>query len=360
MGLADAGADGWRNPMAKIPAKSITDLITAIERTRDAIQHAGEEGRAKLQGIQVDPTLNGLPRNAANAFDEKAWDALSEPDQQADRARLVQVRDALALLVEDGPPESGHVMHDAYASHPAVITFLVVGILAMVGLLVAVHHFWSDATSSDPTARIHAAVEAQEEAAKAQEAVAKAKELVKPQGSDAGAPGSAERLLADRLKQEAEKAQQDVKEKADRARAAIEAIGSVRAAEPAVLRMVMLLGALGGVLHFLGSFVMFVGNRRLKRSWLPYYVVMPFTGAGLAAIVYMLLRVGILSPTDGTGAPTGISNLNLMAVYAFATMAGLFSRAATDKLGEVFATIFRTGTPPSKDPVGQSGGKGQT
>jgi hypothetical protein len=116
--------------------------------------------------------------------------------------------------------------------------------------------------------------------------------------------------------------------------------------------MVVLLGALGGALHFLGSLVKFIGNRQLKRSWLPYYLAMPFTGAGLSLIVYMLLRVGLIAPTGTGGAGAGLAHLNLMAIYAFAVLSGLFSRAATEKLGEVFGTVFKTSAPPSKDPVG--------
>jgi hypothetical protein len=67
----------------------------------------------------------------------------------------------------------------------------------------------------------------------------------------------------------------------------------------------------------------------------------------------MLLRDGLLSPS-GTSTPGGTSfaNLNLLAIYAFAVLSGLFSRVALDKLGEVFGTIFRTLATPSKDALG--------
>ena len=72
----------------------------------------------------------------------------------------------------------------------------------------------------------------------------------------------------------------------------------------------------------------------------------------MAPIVYMLLRVGIINPSGVSGDGSSVANLNLMAIYAFALMTGMFSRAATDKLGEVFSTVFETSSAPSKDALG--------
>ena len=116
--------------------------------------------------------------------------------------------------------------------------------------------------------------------------------------------------------------------------------------------MVILLGALGGSLHLVGSLVKYVGNRQLKRSWLLYYLYTPVAGAALAPIVYMLLRVGILSPTSSSTGASNIANLNLIAIYAFAALSGLFGKTALDKLAEVFKTIFRSGELPTKDSIG--------
>ena len=79
---------------------------------------------------------------------------------------------------------------------------------------------------------------------------------------------------------------------------------------------------------------------------------MPFTGAGLAPIIYMMLRVGIVSPSGISSNGSGVSNLNLMAIYAFAILSGLFSKTATDKMAEVFNTLFSTAGTKSKDSLG--------
>jgi hypothetical protein len=113
--------------------------------------------------------------------------------------------------------------------------------------------------------------------------------------------------------------------------------------EALALRMVVYMGMLGGCLHLLSSFVRYVGDRKLARSWLLYYMAVPVQGGGLALLIYLLLRVGVLAPAEnGSG---GIAQANLIGIYAFAGLTGMFARSATEKLGEVFLTIFRTSKP---------------
>ena len=109
--------------------------------------------------------------------------------------------------------------------------------------------------------------------------------------------------------------------------------------ETLVLGMVILFGASGGCLRLIASLIKYVGNRQLHKSWLLYYYVMPFQGAILAPIVYMLLRVGVLAPS--VGGQGGTAQVNLLSMYVFAALTGLFAKNATDKLSEVFTTIFR-------------------
>lgn len=108
--------------------------------------------------------------------------------------------------------------------------------------------------------------------------------------------------------------------------------------EFAALRMVVLMGCLGGFLHFTSSLAKYVGNRQLLRSWAFYYLLMPIEGAALAPVIYLLLRVGVLSP--GASAQNGTENLNLVGIYGFAALSGLFSKQAIDMLAQVFTTIF--------------------
>lgn len=113
---------------------------------------------------------------------------------------------------------------------------------------------------------------------------------------------------------------------------------SAKATEGQVLRMVILMGALGGAIHWMSSLVNYIGNGNFFRRWIPYYLLAPFQGAALAMLVYLLLRVGVLTP--GQNADPGKS-LNLLGLYAFAGLTGLFAKQAIEMLRDVFAVIFK-------------------
>jgi hypothetical protein len=103
-----------------------------------------------------------------------------------------------------------------------------------------------------------------------------------------------------------------------------------------LLLLVMVTGALGSFVHTATSFSDFVGNQKLSTNWVWWYVLRPFIGMALAAIFYVAIRAGFLS---GGGQP---NTINLFGLTAVSGMVGMFSKQATDKLSEVFNTLFRT------------------
>jgi hypothetical protein len=116
-----------------------------------------------------------------------------------------------------------------------------------------------------------------------------------------------------------------------------------------LLLLVLLGGALGSFLHTAQSYSDYVGNRTLKRSWAWWYSLRPFIGAGLALVFYAAVRGGVLAITTGSNAKA--SELNPFGVVSVAAMVGMFSKAATTKLGDVFDTLFKSDKPKDKDPV---------
>jgi hypothetical protein len=109
------------------------------------------------------------------------------------------------------------------------------------------------------------------------------------------------------------------------------------ASEAQIVRMVILMGALGGAIHWMSSLVNYIGNGNLFRRWIPYYLLAPFQGAALAIVVYLLLRVGVLANPAGNAA----EHLNLLGLYAFAGLTGLFAKQAIEMLRDVFSVIFK-------------------
>jgi hypothetical protein len=96
-------------------------------------------------------------------------------------------------------------------------------------------------------------------------------------------------------------------------------------------------GGLGAYVHLATSFSDYAGNERLSSSWTWWYVFRPFIGMALAEMVYLAIRGGFFNAS--VAAPAVI---NPYGVAAIASLTGLFSRQATDKLREVFETLFRT------------------
>ncbi len=99
---------------------------------------------------------------------------------------------------------------------------------------------------------------------------------------------------------------------------------------------VMLAGALGSYLHGVNSFVTYIGNRKFVSSWAPWYLLRPFMGVAMAVVFYVVVRGGVLVLSGG------VSQVDPYAMMTVAALAGMFSKQASDKLAEVFDTLFRS------------------
>ena len=118
--------------------------------------------------------------------------------------------------------------------------------------------------------------------------------------------------------------------------------------EKALLLVVVFSGALGAFLHVATSFSDYVGNRRLMRSWLWFYILRPVVGAGLALLFYFAVRGGLFTTSAGS------SDLNPYGMAALGAMVGLFSKQATNKLQQIFDTAFSVGEGEGDDARGDS------
>ena len=105
--------------------------------------------------------------------------------------------------------------------------------------------------------------------------------------------------------------------------------------EAAFLLLVITVSALGSYLHAAVSFSDYVGNRRLARSWIWWYLLRVLVGTGLAVLFYFAVRGGFFA--SGTKS----NDVNPYGIAALAGLVGLFSKQATDKLREIFDTAFR-------------------
>lgn len=119
--------------------------------------------------------------------------------------------------------------------------------------------------------------------------------------------------------------------------AAISYLGwSGTVSKPVVFVIVTLAGgALGGALHAIASLTAHVAEGDFKPSWTMWYLANPVVGAALAAAFLFVLQAGL----GGQAAPTAGG---LYGIAAVATLVGLFSRHALDKLKDIFDVAFAT------------------
>jgi hypothetical protein len=113
-----------------------------------------------------------------------------------------------------------------------------------------------------------------------------------------------------------------------------------------LLLLVIVAGMLGAFIHGATSLADYIGNNRFNRTWTWFYVLRPGIGMALALVFYFVIRGGFLTTSGGAG------DINPYGIAALAGMVGMFSKQATDKLSEVFSTLFRSaGDAQRRDPL---------
>ena len=94
---------------------------------------------------------------------------------------------------------------------------------------------------------------------------------------------------------------------------------------------------LGSFVHSATSFATYLGNHKLLRAWVGWYVLRPVIGMALGLVFYFLLRAGLVT-TESAAA------VNEFGVAAVSALAGMFSKQAADKLEEVFDGMLASHT----------------
>jgi hypothetical protein len=106
--------------------------------------------------------------------------------------------------------------------------------------------------------------------------------------------------------------------------------------ETDLLVLAVVFGALGSFLHVAKSFATFAGNRALVASWTWWYALQPLVGMALSMVFYVVIRGGFFASgaTASAVSPYGVAGTS--------GLVGMFSKQATDKLNELFSTLFQT------------------
>jgi hypothetical protein len=109
--------------------------------------------------------------------------------------------------------------------------------------------------------------------------------------------------------------------------------------------LVVLSGALGGLVKSLVELGHNIGKRQLKWSYMMSYCSFPIIGATLGVVLYLVIRAGFVG-FDKTAA------LNAYGYLALAVLGGLFAHLFLGKLRKVAEAFFEEGAPAVGEPGG--------
>jgi hypothetical protein len=96
----------------------------------------------------------------------------------------------------------------------------------------------------------------------------------------------------------------------------------------------LLAGAMGSFIHAATSFSNYVGEGKIDRKWIWWYILRPVIGMAVALTFYMIFRAGLFAGMQ-------IELLNIYGVLTLAALSGLFTDRATLKLEEIFQSLFK-------------------
>lgn len=123
--------------------------------------------------------------------------------------------------------------------------------------------------------------------------------------------------------------------------------------EARLLAIVLVSGALGSSVFAARAFATFHGLKRYDPDWNWWYVMRLPIGMGLALFLYLVIRGGLFTASVGNSDQV-LQTANPFGFAALAALAGMFAKEASDKLEEVFQSVFSTSDkqqPAAKSPV---------
>ena len=109
--------------------------------------------------------------------------------------------------------------------------------------------------------------------------------------------------------------------------------GNNLSSDQGLIILAFLAGIAGSFLHAAQSLSSYLGNTEFKGSWTSWYFLRPWVGGILGLVIYFAFRAGLIA---------GASVVNPYGVVAIGLLGGWFSKTTTDKMQEVFETLFKT------------------
>jgi len=101
-----------------------------------------------------------------------------------------------------------------------------------------------------------------------------------------------------------------------------------------LILLVIVLAALGAQIRCVKSVWWYVGNRKLKKSWVPMYLLSPLVGSMLGFVFYLLVRGGLVALGGQMETPSEV------ALAGASALVGMFSDEASMKFKALAQAIF--------------------
>jgi len=109
--------------------------------------------------------------------------------------------------------------------------------------------------------------------------------------------------------------------------------GKIGSVDQGLVMLAFFAGLAGSFLHAAQSLSSYLGNQSFKASWGTWYFLRPWIGGILGVAIYIVFRAGLIA---------GATAANPYGIAALGILGGWFSKTTTDKLQEVFETLFKT------------------
>jgi hypothetical protein len=116
--------------------------------------------------------------------------------------------------------------------------------------------------------------------------------------------------------------------------------------EGRLILLALVCGGIGGFLHGIRSYSIFIGNQGLGKNWVWWYIMKAPQGGGLALIFYLLARIGMFTLSQGG------EGVNQHGIAALCILAGLFSDIAIRKLRDIFNEMVKPSEEKLADQLG--------
>jgi hypothetical protein len=124
------------------------------------------------------------------------------------------------------------------------------------------------------------------------------------------------------------------------------ALSFISSLEAQFFAVVAIAGALGASISAARGFAFHKGKNDFDPAWRYWYLLRIPTGMGIAFMLYVALRGGLI-PWDGTGGQKALDKVNPFGFVTIGVLGGMFANESFEKLKSILTAILTVGAAPT-------------